>query len=118
MRDLNHLYKAKPALHARDCEGEGFEWLVADDADASVFAWLRKCPGQPPVAVFCNMTPMTHGCYGLHLPHDGVWAEVFNSDAQEYGGSGQGNMGQIEVKDGWSCVTLPPLSTIMLEYKG
>jgi len=118
VRDLNHLYKAKPALHARDCEGEGFEWLIADDADASVFAWLRKCPGQPPVAVFCNMTPMTHGCYGLHLPHDGTWSEVFNSDAAEYGGSGQGNLGSINVENGWGCVTLPPLSTIMLEYKG
>ena len=34
-----------PALHARDCEGEGFEWLIVDDAENSVFAWLRKAPG-------------------------------------------------------------------------
>ena len=44
VRDLNRLYAEKPALHARDCEGEGFEWLVVDDAQNSVFAWLRKAP--------------------------------------------------------------------------
>ncbi|MXO61012.1 1,4-alpha-glucan branching protein GlgB [Altererythrobacter salegens] len=118
VRDLNHLYRAKPALHARDCEGEGFEWLVADDAQASVFAWLRKCPGQPPVAVVCNMTPMTHGCYALRLPLDGYWAEVINTDALAYGGSGQGNLGHIEVRDGVAFAILPPLATVMFEFTG
>ncbi|MBO9601202.1 MAG: 1,4-alpha-glucan branching protein GlgB [Novosphingobium sp.] len=118
VRDLNRLYRDKPALHARDCEGDGFEWLVVDDALASVFAWLRKCPGQPPIAVISNMTPMTHGCYGLRLPADGAWAEIFNSDATTYGGSGQGNMGCVTAHDGVACLTLPPLSTIMLEYAG
>ncbi len=46
VRDLNFTYRSKPALHARDCEGEGFEWIVADDQDNSVFAWLRKAPGE------------------------------------------------------------------------
>nr|WP_202131738.1 1,4-alpha-glucan branching protein GlgB [Aurantiacibacter rhizosphaerae] len=118
VRDLNAVYKSTPALHARDCEGEGFEWLVADDADASVFAWLRKCPGEPPVAVICNMTPMLHDAYGLGLPMDGEWSEVLNTDAQEYGGSGAGNMGAINVRDGRATVCLPPLSTIMLKFKG
>ena len=118
VRDLNHLYRAKPALHARDCEGEGFEWLVADDAEASVFAWLRKCPGQPPVAVICNMTPMVHQAYGLSLPGDGRWVELLNTDAEAYGGSGQGNMGAVTVAGGRATVTLPPLATIMLEYQG
>ena len=48
VRDLNHLYRDRPALHARDCEPEGFDWLVADDAEHSVFAWVRKAPGGEP----------------------------------------------------------------------
>ena len=36
VRDLNRLYRAQTALHAEDCRPEGFEWLVADDADRSV----------------------------------------------------------------------------------
>ena len=115
VRDLNRLYAEKPALHARDCEGEGFEWLVVDDADASVFAWLRRAPGAPPVAIISNMTPMPRSNYRLPLPIDGAWREIINTDATGYGGSGQGNMGQVIVRDGAAHVTLPPLSTLMLE---
>jgi 1,4-alpha-glucan branching enzyme len=117
VRDLNHLYREKPALHARDCEAEGFEWLVVDDAAASVFAWLRKAPGAPPIAVVSNMTPALHSHYRLPLPHDGKWREVLNSDAEIYGGSGKGNLGVIEAHNGAAQVVLPPLATVMFEYE-
>jgi 1,4-alpha-glucan branching enzyme len=116
IRDLNRLYRETPALHARDCEGEGFEWLIADDADNSVFAWLRKAPGDAPVAVIANMTPALHEAYRVPLPHDGTWAEILNSDAAEYGGSGKGNMGQVTAEGGAAHIVLPPLATIMLQF--
>jgi 1,4-alpha-glucan branching enzyme len=115
VRDLNHVYRDRPALHARDCEGEGFSWLVVDDAENSVFAWLRQAPGEPPVAVICNMTPNVHHGYRVPLPRDGQWYELLNSDAGDYGGSGQGNMGMVVASDGAARITVPPLSTIMLE---
>ena len=118
VRDLNRLHREKPALHARDCEPEGFDWLVVDDASASVFAWLRKAPGAPPIAVVSNMTPTLHGHYRLPLPHDGTWREVFNSDAADYGGSGQGNQGAVFAEHGAANVVLPPLATVMFEYQG
>jgi 1,4-alpha-glucan branching enzyme len=118
VRDLNQLYTTKAALHARDCEAEGFEWLIADDRQNSVFAWARKAPGDNPVAVICNMTPAVHDHYRLPLPHDGVWCEILNSDAPVYGGSGQGNLGTITVADGAAHVILPPLATLMFEYVG
>ncbi|VVT10928.1 1,4-alpha-glucan branching protein GlgB [Erythrobacter sp. EC-HK427] len=118
VQDLNHLYREKPALHARDCEAEGFEWLVVDDASASVFAWLRKAPGAPPIAVVSNMTPALHSHYRLPLPCDGTWREVLNSDAEIYGGSGQGNLGAIKVEHGAAQIVLPPLATVMFEFAG
>ncbi len=118
VRDLNHLYRETPALHARDCEPEGFDWLVGDDAGNSVFAWLRKAPGEKPVAVIVNMTPIARAPYRLPLPHDGRWREVMNSDAQAYWGSGLGNMGGVDASDGFAWVTLPPLATVMLEFEG
>ena len=118
VRDLNRIYTGKAALHARDCEGEGFEWLVADDAQASVFAWLRKAPGARPIAVVSNFTPQVHGSYRLPLPHDGVWREVLNSDAAIYGGSGQGNLGTVTAQGGAAQVVLPPLATVMFEFEG
>ena len=64
------------------------------------------------------MTPALRTGYRLPLPHDGAWREVLNSDAADYGGSGQGNMGVIEARDGAATVTLPPLATIMFEWEG
>ena len=118
IRDLNRVYRETPALHARDCEAEGFEWLIADDAENSVFAWLRRAPGAAPVAVIANMTPNYHTGYRIPLPHDGTWAEIINSDAETYGGSAKGNLGKVTASDGAAHVVLPPLATIMLQFKG
>jgi 1,4-alpha-glucan branching enzyme len=118
LRDLNRLYRTLPALHERDCEGEGFEWLTADDSENSVFAWVRKAPGARPVAIIANMTPAVRSGYWLPLRNDGVWREVLNSDAPDYGGSGVGNLGVVKADGGGAHVTLPPLGTIMLEYEG
>ncbi|MDE2404789.1 MAG: 1,4-alpha-glucan branching protein GlgB [Sphingomonadales bacterium] len=118
VRDCNTLYRDKPALHRHDCEPQGFEWLVVDDAENSVFAWLRRAEGEPPIAVVCNMTPALLTGYRLPLPRDGQWWEVLNSDATAYGGSGAGNMGLVSAQHGFATVTLPPLSTIMLEAVG
>ena len=118
VRDLNHLYRDKPALHARDCEGEGFEWLIVDDSANSVFAWVRKAPDSAPIAVIANMSPVPRTDYRVPLPFDGPWREILNSDSVYYGGSGQGNLGQVRASEGGAGVTLPPLATVMLEYAG
>ncbi len=121
VRDLNLSYRAKPALHARDCEPEGFRWLIADDHDNSVFAWLRMAPGEKPVAVITNFTPAYLENYRLPLPTAGRWREILNTDAEIYGGSGKGNGGRVQAVDAGGTIsttmTLPPLATIMLELE-
>ncbi len=120
VRDLNRLYRDNPALHARDCEGEGFRWIVVDDADQSVMAWMRfGAPGDPPVAVVCNFTPVPRIGYRIGLPGAGRWQEVFNSDALDYGGSGLGNLGAINAEpagahgfEASAEIVLPPLATL------
>ncbi len=115
VRDLNRLYREKPALHGRDCEPEGFEWLSADDSENSIFAWQRKAPGERPVVVVSNLTPMIKENYHLPMPADGKWVEILNSDAEYYGGTGVGNDGFVEARDGGATMNLPPLATLMLE---
>jgi 1,4-alpha-glucan branching enzyme len=112
--DLNGVYRAHPALHARDCEAEGFRWLIADDKENSVFAWLRMAPGSPPVIVVANFTPVLRQGYEVPVPADGPWREIVNSDAAEYGGSGKGNAGRAVAAGGRLRLTLPPLATLML----
>ena len=118
VRDLNRIYREKPALHARDCESEGFSWTIVDDRTNSVFAWIRRAPGAAPIAVIANMTPVTRNCYSVPLPADGTWKEMVNSDALHYGGSGIGNLGAVTATNGSAALTLPPLATIMLEHSG
>jgi 1,4-alpha-glucan branching enzyme len=123
VRDLNRIYVASPALHARDCEGEGFEWMVANDQENSVFAFVRHAgDGRKPVAVVSNFTPIVREAYELPLPKPGKWREIFNSDATTYWGSGQGNMGVIMADGGPSHgrpasakVRVPPLATVFFE---
>ncbi len=123
IRDLNSAYAKSPALHARDCEGEGFEWMVANDQENSVFAFVRHAgDGKKPVAVISNFTPIVREAYDLPLPKSGKWREIFNSDATTYWGSGQGNMGVITADGGPSHgrpasakVRVPPLATVFFE---
>ena len=124
VRDLNTLYRATPALHARDCEAAGFEWLVVDDAARSVTATLRLADGVPPVAVVSNFTPVPRPGYALPLPQAGTWVEKINTDAMLYGGSGVGNYGKVRAdsralngRPAQARVNLPPLATLIFEFQ-
>jgi len=121
--DLNRLYRAVPALHARDCEPEGFAWAIVDDRRNSVFAFLRRAPGAPTVLVVSNFTPVAHDGYVVPVPQGGRWIERLNTDAAIYGGTGKGNLGGVDAHQGPDgaarvTLTLPPLSTVMLEWAG
>jgi 1,4-alpha-glucan branching enzyme len=124
VRDLNRLYRETPALHARDCEAEGFQWIVVDDAVQSVVAWLRRGDvGDPPVAIVCNFTPVPRRDYRVGLPFSGHWREVMNTDAAVYAGSGLGNLGGVEASahpshgmPASATLLLPPLATLYLQY--
>jgi 1,4-alpha-glucan branching enzyme len=122
LRDLNRLYREIPALHARDCEPEGFQWIEPDDSERSAFSWLRyDGEGGPAVAVISNFTPVPWSRYRIGLPREGVWTELLNTDAACYGGSGVGNLGRVVAEPvphrGFPAsaeLTLPPLGTLFL----
>ncbi len=125
---LNRVYRSTPALYQLDFSAAGFEWVVADDARQSVFAFLRKPRSEdgresPPVLVVSNMTPLPRTNYLLGVPLPGFWRELINSDAREFGGAGWGNLGGVEAapvplhgRTHSLCLTLPPLSTLILEH--
>ena len=122
VRDLNRLYRETPALHVNDTRPEGFEWIVSDDAEAGVYAWLRKGrAGDAPVVAVVNMTPVERR-YRLGLPGAGHWGEILNSDAAIYGGGNRGNLGAVVAeavahheREFSAEVTLPPLTAIWLK---
>jgi 1,4-alpha-glucan branching enzyme len=120
--DLNAAYRGNRALHALDSESAGFRWVVIDDAEQSVFAYLRTgLPGDAPVLVVCNFTPVPRYGYRLGVPKSGAWQEIVNTDAAIYGGSNVGNGGSVQAEflpshdlPASLLLTLPPLATIIL----
>jgi 1,4-alpha-glucan branching enzyme len=121
VKDLNRLYRSLPALHELDFEQEGFEWIDFSDWEKSVVSFLRKRKnGQNPVVVVCNFTPVVRKKYKLGVPSGGIWKELLNSDAMEYGGSGTGNLGGVKAelvaahaREHSISITLPPLGVLV-----
>jgi 1,4-alpha-glucan branching enzyme len=121
--DLNRVYRTVPALHQRDCEADGFQWLVGDDADNSVIAWLRRGDHRDhAVVVVCNFTPVPRIGYRIGVPEPGLYREAINTDSAVYGGSNMGNGGAVPSEPIASHghehslkLTLPPLATLILE---
>lgn len=94
VKTLNHIYKEYPELFELDHHSEGFEWIDPHNIAQSIIAFLRrgKKPGQELVVV-CNFTPVVHYDYKIGVPRPGKYKEIFNSDHEEFGGSGQLNEG-------------------------
>ena len=121
VRDLNHLYRDEPALNEMDFNASGFEWIDFHDAENSVLSFLRRDKeGGNTLVVVCNFTPVPRSNYRVGVPRGGFWKEILNSDAKDYGGSGQGNMGGVEASpasfygryDHSLSVALPPLGLV------
>jgi 1,4-alpha-glucan branching enzyme len=94
--DLNRALRDEPALHRKDCEGGGFEWVDCNDAENSVVACLRwGGPEDRPVLAVFNFTPVGRERYRIGVPRGGRWREFLNSDARAYGGDGWGNLGAV-----------------------
>jgi 1,4-alpha-glucan branching enzyme len=122
VRDLNNLYRYTPALHARDCETEGFAWIDCNDVDGGIISYLRRGAGAEDLAVVvCNFTPVVRRGYRIGVPQSGCYREVLNTDSAHYGGS---NVGDVEVIEAEAIpahghavslvLNLPPLGVLVL----
>jgi 1,4-alpha-glucan branching enzyme len=124
--DLNRVYRQEPALHERDFDPAGFQWIDCTDIDHSVVSFLRR--GQSTddlILVVANFTPQTHYHYRVGAPRGGFWQELLNGDAPLYGGSSQGNFGGLEASPSGHHgqpfsldLTLPPLAVVFFKSAG
>jgi 1,4-alpha-glucan branching enzyme len=123
VKDLNQLYREETSLSELDFERDGFEWVDLSDWEKSTVSFIRR--GRNPkemVLVVCNFTPASRSGYRIGVPLGGFWREILNSDGEEYGGSGQGNLGGVEAdaiphhgREYSLSLTLPPLSLILFK---
>jgi 1,4-alpha-glucan branching enzyme len=127
VRDLNATYAQHPAMWQLDSVAEGFAWIDANDAPGNTFSFLRFGSAgpdglRPTVASIVNFSGGPHHDYRLGLPRPGRWNEILNTDAEQYGGSGVGNLGSVQAEEvPWhgqpfsALLTLPPLGAVWLE---
>ena len=120
---LNHFYQKEPALWQVDENWQGFEWIDCSDYAQSIICFIRKSTkAGEMVIVVCNFTPEVHASYRIGVPELGEYQEVFNSDWERFGGSGQLNEGPLIAEDvSWQnkpqslVLRIPPLATIYLK---
>ena len=122
VKDLNHTYQKNAPLFELDTNPKGFEWLVVDDAENSVFAFERISATDERIIVISNFTPVPHHDYRIGVNKAGAYHEILNSDSEYYMGSNMGNFGGVISEEIYShgknnsiCLTIPPLSTVYLK---
>ncbi|MEN2740751.1 1,4-alpha-glucan branching protein GlgB [Microbacterium sp. X-17] len=114
---LNRTYRDNEPLWARERDGTGFTRLGAPTWNPNVLAFARR-DGRGVVVAVCNFSGNPIVNYVLDLPEAGVWHEILNTDALEFGGSGVGNLGVVRADaDRRARITLPPLGVLWLRYE-
>jgi 1,4-alpha-glucan branching enzyme len=110
------------ALFYYNYQPEGFEWMVVDDRENSVLAYLRKGKNKSDrLLVILNMTPVIREDYQIGVHENNSWSELLNSDDKDYGGSGIKNAATIKAQKvskhdrPYSIrITCPPLAILIL----
>jgi 1,4-alpha-glucan branching enzyme len=120
LASLNRLQAEHPALCEWDCDARGFEWLSGEDSSQSVISFLRRSEHES-LAVILNFTPVPREGYRIPLAEPGGYREIFNSDSEQFGGSGwlnPGELGSEQVathgREHSLCLRLPPLGGVVL----
>ncbi len=121
--DLIHLYRRLPALWQKDDGEDGFAWIDCHDYKNSILIYQRRGHNEADTIIcILNLTPLTHHRYRIGLPQAGDYRELFNSDAEIYGGSNQGNFGEISGakipfhgQSSSAEITIPPLGALILQ---
>ncbi len=125
VQELNKLYIAQPALYEVDFHHTGFEWVDIHDVESSIISFIRR--GEDPrefVLVACNFTPVLRKSYSIGVPEEGFYEEIFNTDAEMFGGANVGNGGLVtsEPKPMHSRLssipaTIPPLGVVIFKLR-
>jgi 1,4-alpha-glucan branching enzyme len=120
--DLNKHYSALPALHTLDFDHQGFAWIDCHDTDQSIISYIRRGLDNSFVLIVLNFTPVLRDNYRIGVPQTGRYHELFNSDADCYGGSDRGNGAGLQTENiAWMhheqslVITLPPLAGLILK---
>ncbi len=96
--DLNKFYLKNSALWEDDYSWNGFQWIVSDDSDNSVVAYIRKDNSGKGLISLCNFTNVTRKGYKIGVPKAGTYRVAFSSAEAKYGGRGESTALPVRAK--------------------
>lgn len=124
IKDLNHIYKNTPALYEYDQNPQSFEWIITDDHDNSVFAFVRKSLNNDFILIISHFTPVICENYRIGVPFHGIYEVILNTDSHDYCGVNTFNKHEIISETinshnfEWSLpLLLPPFCTLYIKLK-
>ncbi len=90
VKALLTIYNKYPCMYQDDNSFDGFEWINANDAEKSIYSFIRKSrTGRKNLLFVCNFTPVERKDYRVGVPAKRQYRLIFNSDEERFGGSGQ-----------------------------
>jgi 1,4-alpha-glucan branching enzyme len=125
VKALNKLYRSEPALYEKGFDYTGFEWIDGGNADDSILVYARKgCNADDDLVVVLNMTPVIRYDFRVGVTQAGEWKEIFNSDAENFWGSGVINYNALNSdpinwhgRDNSINITIPPLGASVFKRR-
>jgi len=122
-KELNHLYLNNKSFWELDHDYRGFNWIEADNNEQSILIFTRRSRNDEDTLVFViNFKPVVYYDYRIGVPFLGEYEEIFNTDDERYGGSGQ-TMGatlfaekvQFQKQPYSLKIKVPPMATLVLK---
>ena len=125
LQHLNWLYTHEPAFFELDDSYEGYEWINFEDAENTMWSFMRKSRTGERIIFVVNATPVTRANYRVGVPQWGFYEEILNTDAETYGGGNVGNYGGVQANADWTWqnqphsieINVPPLSVVAFKLQ-
>ncbi len=122
--ELLKLYRKYPCMYQNDNSWAGFEWISADDAERSIYGFVRKSAnGKNSLLFVLNLTPVARPDFRIGVPKKKKYKLLLNSDEKRFGGDGNvipaelaAQKGECDYKDYYISFDLPALTAAVFVF--
>ena len=110
---LNRFYLSSPPLYERDDSEEGFSWLLADEAERELVAYVRRSACGEELVVLVSFSDLENRDVSVRVSCAGCYRAVFSTAETDKGEAFYGTEGA----ENTLRVTLPPASGLVLRRR-
>lgn len=124
VKALNHCYLRQTSLWEENYTWDGYQWIDADNCRQSILIFKRQGEQRTDFSIILlNFQPEAYVDFKVGVPEPGIYREVFNSDREDFGGSGRINPRPLRTKKGgyhgqkqYLTISVPPIGGMILAF--